>query len=53
MCEEDYVILFRGSFRGGEVLLREGRELVKIVNDGKLYTAALHVVVPLMGGFKG
>ena len=39
--------------RGAEVLLSEGRELVKIVNDGKLDTANSHGVVLLMGRFKG
>ena len=48
-----FVILFGGSYRGGEVLLIEGSELVKIVNDGKFDTAYPHVVITLMGRFKG
>ena len=53
MCGAAYVILFGGALRGDEVLLTEDRELVKIVNSGKLDTSAPHVVVPLVGRFKG
>ena len=53
MCGAAYVILFGGALIGDEVLLTEDRELVKIVNSGKLDTSASHVVVPLVGRFKG
>ena len=53
MYWEAYLMLFRGALSGGEVLLIEGRELVKIVNNKRLDTAAPHVVLPLMGWIMG
>ena len=52
VCGEAHVILFGGSLREGEVILSERCGLVKIVNNGKLDTAAPHVGIPPMGWFK-
>ena len=48
-----FVILFGGALRGGEVLLLEVSELCKRVQAGKNHRSAPHVLVPLMGRFKG
>ena len=48
-----FVILFGGALRGGEVLLLEASELCKRVQAGKNHRSAPHVLVPLMGRFKG
>ena len=48
-----FVILWVGALRGGEVLLLEASELVKRRNDGRDLKDNDHVVVPLMGRFKG
>ncbi len=48
-----FVILFGGALRGGEVLLLEASELCKRIRDGKVHRSAPHVLVPLMGRFKG
>ena len=52
MCRADCVILFGGALKGGEVLLTEVCELVKIAKNGKSDTEAPHLVVPMMGRFK-
>ena len=38
ICGTDYVIIFGGALRVGEVFLTEVCEIVKIVSDGKLDT---------------
>ena len=48
-----FVILFAGALRGGEVLLLEASELCKRIRDGKHHSKEPHVLVPLMGRFKG
>ena len=48
-----FVILFGGALRGGEVLLLEASELCKRIGDGRMHRSAPHVLVPLMGRFKG
>ena len=48
-----FVVLFGGALRGGEVLLLEASELCKRIGDGKIHRTAPHVLVPLMGRFKG
>lgn len=53
-----FVILFGGALRGGEIFLLEASELIKRVHQGKVGekhsgAAQPHVVVPLMGRFKG
>ena len=48
-----FVILFGGALRGGEVLLLEASELCKRIGDGRMHRPAPHVLVPLMGRFKG
>ena len=48
-----FVVLFGGALRGGEVLLLEASELCKRIGDGKSHRTAPHVLVPLMGRFKG
>ena len=53
MCATAYVILFCGALRGGEVLLVEGSELVRRLAEGRNHLKLPHVVVPLMGRFKG
>lgn len=53
MCASAYVILFTGALRGGEVFLTEGSELVRRMSEGKSHPKHPHVVVPLMGRFKG
>ena len=57
VCGAAFVVLWTGALRGGEVLLMEASELVKRRNDGvgnKMEEEELdHVVIPLMGRFKG
>ena len=48
-----FVVLFAGALRGGEVLLLEASELCKRIGDGKNHRIGPHVLVPLMGRFKG
>ena len=48
-----FVILFGGALRGGEVLLLEASELVRRIRDGRDIAIHPHVVIPLMGRFKG
>ena len=48
-----FVTLYVGALRGGEVLLMEASELCKRIRQGKNETSSSHVVVPLMGRFKG
>ena len=47
------VVLFGGTLCGGEVLLMESSELCKRITDGRRHSKTPHVVVPLMGHFKG
>lgn len=54
ICASAFVILFGGALRGNEVLYLERSELVKRRKDGRSDDSELdHVVVPLMGRFKG
>ncbi len=54
VCAAAFVILFGGALRGNEVLYLERSELVKRRKDGKSDDPTLeHVVIPLMGRFKG
>ena len=48
-----FVILWAGALRGGEVFMLESSELVKRRDDGRNLTGNGHVVIPLMGCFKG
>ena len=48
-----FVVLFAGALRGGEVLLMEATELVKRRKDGERHSSHPHIVIPLMGRFKG
>ena len=48
-----FVVLFGGALRGGEVLLMEASELCRRIHDGKVHRSASHVLIPLMGRFKG
>ena len=48
-----FVILYAGALRGGEVFLVEASELSKLITQGRDHTTHPHVVVPLMGRFKG
>jgi len=48
-----FVVLFGGALRGGEVLLLEASELCKRIGDGRTHRTASHVLIPLMGRFKG
>ena len=47
-----FVALFAGALRGGEVLMAESSEFVKLIHKGKVHPEFPHVVVPLMGRFK-
>lgn len=53
MAGAAFVALFGGALRGGEILLAEATELVKRQEDGKYHSKHPHVVLPLMGRFKG
>ena len=48
-----FACLYGGALRGGEILLTEGSELIKRRDDGKNHPTHPHVVLPLMGRFKG
>ena len=48
-----FAVLFAGALRGGEVLLMEASELVKRRKDGQRHSSHPHIVIPLMGRFKG
>ena len=52
ICGAAFTVLWAGALRGGEVLLMEASELVTRRKDG-LNDKNGHVVVPLMGRFKG
>ncbi len=52
MCGGAFVTLYAGALRGGEVLLMEGKELCKRINDGKNDSRIGHVYAPFMGRFK-
>ena len=54
VCSAAFVILFAASLRGNEVLMLERTEFVKRRNAGKTGSKDTeHVVIPLMGRFKG
>lgn len=48
-----FVIMFCAALRGGEVFLVEASELCRKINEGKSHASCPHVVLPLMGRFKG
>ena len=52
MCGFVFVILFCKALRGCEVFLTESTSLCKMIDKGRMYVDP-HVVVPLMGRFKG
>ena len=47
------VILAGSALRGGEVFLLEASDLIRRVSKGKIHDTDPHIVVPLMGRFKG
>ncbi len=53
MARGAFLALYGGALRGGEVLLTEGSELVRLRMAGKSHPKYPHVVLPLMGRFKG
>lgn len=54
VCGAAFIILFAASLRGNEVLMLERSEFVKSRNAGKTGSKDTeHVVIPLMGRFKG
>ena len=52
MCAGAFASLYAGALRGNEVLMIEGNELCRRIENGKHDTRASHVCVPLMGRFK-
>ena len=48
-----FVILYAGALRGREVFLVESSKLSKLIFQGREHPSHPHVVVPLMGRFKG
>lgn len=53
VCGAAFAILYAGALRGGEVFLLEASELSKLIFQGKNHKSHPHVVIPLMGRFKG
>ena len=53
ICGCAFVNLFVGALRGGEVLLMERTEFTSKIKSGKLHPTDPHVLIPLMGRFKG
>ncbi len=53
MARGAFLALYGGALRGGEVFLTEGSELVKRRLAGRTHPKYPHIVLPLMGRFKG
>jgi len=55
MCGFAFVVLFCKALRGGDNFFTEATSLCKLIDKGRLYEGHpdSHVVVPLMGRFKG
>jgi hypothetical protein len=53
ICGCAFINLFVGALRGGEVLLMERTEFANKIDCGKFHPTEPHVLVPLMGRFKG
>ena len=53
ICAASFVILWAGALRGGEIFMLERSEFVKRRDDGRNSGTHGHVVIPLMGRFKG
>ena len=53
ICGSAFINLFVGALRGGEILLMERTEFTGKIDNGKFHPTDPHVLIPLMGRFKG
>ena len=53
VCQFYFVVCFGASLRGCEGFMIERSDLIRHVNRGRMDAASPHVVVPLLGRFKG
>ena len=53
VCQFYFVVCFAASLRGCEGFMVERSDLIRHVNRGRTHASSPHVVVPLLGRFKG